>query len=123
MANPVTHWQILTTKPQELEEFYSNLFGWSMTSDNPLGYKTVDTNSADGIGGGLWPIDSSQGHSMVQLFVRVDDLNETVSRAEQLGGKVVIPIQKLPSGDEMAVVVDPDGIPVGMFKGAGSAPQ
>lgn len=122
MPNPVTHWQILTKKPQELEKFYAALFGWSFSADNPLGYKTVATASEEGIGGGMWPISPNEGHSMVQLFIRVEDVNEMVSKAEQLGAKVVIPIQKLPGGDEMAVVVDPDGIPFAMFRSSGSAP-
>lgn len=123
MANPVTHWQILTKQPQELEKFYSTLFGWTVTGDNPLGYKLVDTASADGIGGGIWPISPNEGHSMVQLFIRVDDVKAFVEKAEQLGGKAVIPPQTLPGGDEMAVVVDPDGIPFAMFSGSDTAPM
>jgi hypothetical protein len=33
-------------------------------------------------------------------------------------GKVIIPPQKLPDGDEMAVILDLEGIPVGLFKPA-----
>src|ERR1700677_4253356 len=53
MPNPVMHWQILTRQPKELEDFYSALFGWTISGDNPLGYKQVDTNSTAGIHGGL----------------------------------------------------------------------
>jgi uncharacterized protein len=123
MGSPVTHWQILTKQPQRLQEFYSRLFGWKITSDNPLGYQVVDTGSADGIHGGMWPIAPNEGHGMVQLFIRVDDVEADVTRAVALGASVVIPRQVLPGGDEMAVVVDPDGIPFAIFKGAGSVPQ
>ena len=123
MGSPVMHWQILTKQPQRLQEFYSTLFGWSVTGDNPLGYQTVDTASGKGINGGLWPISPNEGHSMVQLFIRVDDVAEQLTRAAELGGTVVIPRQVLPGGDEMAVVVDPDGIPFAIFKGAGAVPQ
>lgn len=122
MGNPVTHWQILTKDPQKLEEFYSALFGWRISGDNPLGYKMVDTASEDGINGGLWPISPNEGHSMVQLFIQVEDVETHVKKAESLGAKVVIPLQKLPGGDEMAVLTDPDGIPFAMFRGAGSVP-
>jgi predicted enzyme related to lactoylglutathione lyase len=122
MANPVTHWQILTKQPQELEEFYSVLFGWKVSGDNALGYREVDTVSKEGIGGGFWPISANEGRSAVQLFIRVDDVSAYVKKAEKLGGKTVIPPQKLPGGDEMAVVVDPDGIPFAVFRGSGSLP-
>ena len=60
---------------------------------------------------------------MVQLFIRVDDVKAHVKKAESLGARVVIPPQTLPEGDEMAVVVDPDGIPFAIFRGKGSAPR
>lgn len=116
MANPVTHWQILTKQPEKLEAFYSELFGWKISGDNPLGYRTVETNAETGIGGGLWPIGANEGQSGVQLFIRVEDLNLYVENAQKLGARVVIPPQTLPGGDEMAVLIDPDGISFGMFK-------
>jgi uncharacterized protein len=123
MPNPVMHWQILTKQPKKLEDFYSALFGWTISGDNRLGYKQVDTNSTDGIHGGLWPISDQEGHSMVQLFIRVDDVKAHVKKAESLGARIVIPPQTLPEGDEMAVAVDPDGIPFAIFRGKGSVPR
>jgi predicted enzyme related to lactoylglutathione lyase len=116
MGNPVMQWQILTKQPKKLEEFYSKLFGWEVSNDNPLGYMRVDTGSEEGIQGGFWPIGEKEGHSMVQLFIRVPDVKAHVKKAEQLGARIVIPPQMLPDGDEMAVVVDPDGIPFAMFR-------
>jgi len=123
MPNPVMHWQILTKQPKKLEEFYSALFGWKIAVHNPLGYRRVDTVGKEGINGGLWPISEKEGHSMVQLFIRVDDVKAHTKKAEQLGAHIVIPPQTLPEGDEMAVAVDPDGIPFAMFKGTGSVPR
>ncbi|HZQ68713.1 MAG TPA: VOC family protein [Terriglobales bacterium] len=123
MGNPVMHWQILTKNPKKLEEFYAALFGWKISGDNPMGYRQVDTMSAKGIGGGLWPISEKEGHSMVQLFIHVEDVKAHAKKAEGLGAHIVIPPQTLPGGDEMAVAVDPDGIPFAMFRRAGNSPQ
>lgn len=123
MGNPVTHWQILTTQPQRLQQFYTKLFDWRSGDDNELGYQAIDTGHADGIDGGLWPIAPNEGRPMVQLFVRVDDVAAHVAKAVALGATVVIPPQVLPGGDEMAVVVDPDGLPFAMFRGRGSVPN
>ena len=55
----------------------------------------------------------------------IDDAADTVrARASQtrarhqLGGKVVMPLQQLPDGDVMAIILDVEGIPVGIFKPA-----
>lgn len=116
MTNAVMRWQILTKQPKRLEQFYSALFGWKISSDNSLGYMTVDTQSKEGIHGGMWPISEKEGHSAVQLFIRVDDVKTHARKVEQLGGHVVIQPQTLPDGDEMAIAVDPDGIPFGIFR-------
>jgi predicted enzyme related to lactoylglutathione lyase len=123
MTNPVMRWQILTKQAKKLEEFYSALFGWKVSGDNPLGYRQVDTTSKEGIHGGFWPISEKDGHSMVQLFIRVDDVKAQAKKAESLGAHIVIPPQTLPNGDEMVVAVDPDGIPFAMFRSAGSPPR
>ena len=122
MPNPVMHWQILTKQPDKLEKFYSALFGWKISGDNKLGYRMVNTDSKEGIGGGLWPISEKEGHSMVQLFIRVDDVKAHAQKAQSLGAHIVIPPQTLPGGDEMAVAVDPDGIPFAMFRSKGNVP-
>jgi uncharacterized protein len=123
MANPVMHWQILTKQPKQLEDFYSALFGWKVSGDNPLGYRQIDTTSQEGINGGLWPISEKDGRSMVQLFIRVDDVKAHARKAESLGAHIIIPPQTLPGGDQMAVAIDPDGIPFAIFSGAGNAPR
>jgi|HubBroStandDraft_6_1064221.scaffolds.fasta_scaffold06722_7 predicted enzyme related to lactoylglutathione lyase len=116
MPNPVMRWQILTKCPEKLEQFYTAMFGWSVSADNPLGYKQVNTRCLEGIAGGFWPISANEGQSMVQLFIRVDDLESHVRKAQELGARIVVPPQTLPGGEEMAIAVDPDGISFGMFR-------
>lgn len=55
---------------------------------------------------------------MVQLFVEVDYVAAYVEKAKSEGGIVIIPPQKLPDGDEMAIILDLEGIPLGLFKPA-----
>ena len=117
MGRPVTQWQILAKDPDRLEEFYTKLFDWKADRNNPLGYRMVDTGSKRGIHGGIWP-SPPEGHSFVQLFVEVDDVEATAGRAQNLGGQLIIPPQKLPGGDEMAIIQDPEGISVGLWKPA-----
>jgi predicted enzyme related to lactoylglutathione lyase len=54
----------------------------------------------------------------VQLYIEVDDVTACVEKASGLGASVIMPAQKLPDGDEMAIVLDPEGIPFAVFKAA-----
>lgn len=113
MGQPVTAWQIVTRQPEKVQAFYTELFGWEINANNAMGYRTVDTGSAHGIGGGIWPA-PPEAHDFVQLFIEVDDVAATVKRGAALGGKVIVPPQTLPDGDEMAVLQDPAGITFGL---------
>jgi len=107
----------MSKNPDKTAAFYAKLFDWKINTDNALNYRVVDTGSKRGIGGGIWPA-PPEGHGMVTLYVEVDDVARFVEKAKAVGGKIVIPPQKLPDGDEMAVILDPDGLPVGLFKPA-----
>jgi predicted enzyme related to lactoylglutathione lyase len=107
--------QILSKNPDKSAAFYGKLFGWSIDADNALGYRTIETNSDQGIGGGIWPC-PPEGHAFVQFFVHVADISKTVEQARQLGGKVIIAPQKLPDGDELAILHDAEGIPFGVYR-------
>jgi predicted enzyme related to lactoylglutathione lyase len=116
MPNPVMQFQILSKNPDNSAAFYSKLFGWSINADNALGYRTIKTGSENGIEGGIWP-SPPEGHAFVQLFVHVTDMKKIVEQAKQLGGKVIVPPQKLPDGDELAILHDAEGIPFGVYRG------
>jgi uncharacterized protein len=115
MGKPVVQFQILSKTPDETARFYCDLFEWTVDAANPMGYRRVDTGSAEGIGGGIWPA-PPQAPDFVQLFMAVDDMAATVKRAQELGAKVLIPPVTLPEGDEMAVLHDPQGISFGVWR-------
>ena len=115
MANPVVEFQILSKAPDDTARFYSGLFGWTVNDDNPLGYRQINTGSDKGIQGGIWPA-PPQAPTFVQLFVAVNDVGQSVKKAEGLGAKVIIPATTLPEGDEMAVLLDPQGMSFAVCK-------
>ena len=115
MGHPVMQFQLLARDPDKLTAFYGKLFGWRVNADNAMGYRMLDTGSDRGIKGGVWPI-GDEGHPLVQLFVEVDDVPASAAQAEQLGGQVIIPPQVLPDGDEMAIVMDTEGLSFGLMR-------
>lgn len=109
---PVRQFQILSKNPQRAADFYERAFGWTVTADNALAYRTVTTG---GIDGGIWPA-PPDGHGFVQLFLEVPDVPAAAAKAADAGGAIVIPPTTLPGGDELAVIVDPENTPFGLFK-------
>jgi predicted enzyme related to lactoylglutathione lyase len=90
-----------------------------VNADNALGYRRIDTGSTRGIAGGIWPA-PPQAHSFVQLFVEVTDIAGDVERATSLGATVLIPPQRLPEGDQLAILRDPDGMSFGLMQRGGA---
>lgn len=43
MGMPVVHFEVLGSDAAALQHFYSELFDWTIRTDNPLGYGLVDT--------------------------------------------------------------------------------
>ena len=109
MSHPVIQFQILSKSPDSHGQFYADLFGWTIDSNNPLGYRQIGTGSSEGIQGGIWPA-PPQAHAFVQLFIQVEDCAAYVEKAAVLGAKVLVPPQTLPGGQEMAVLLDPQGL-------------
>jgi len=115
MANPVTQFQMISKEPEQTAAFYGGLFGWKIDANNAMGYRRIDTGSKEGIQGGIWPA-PPQAPAFVQLFVGVDDVRTSVASAEKLGARVVIPPTTLPEGDEMAVMLDPQGMSFAVWR-------
>ena len=51
----------------------------------------------------------------MQLFIEAAELESAVARARGLGAQVVVPPQALPEGDALAILVDPEGRPFGVY--------
>ena len=73
--------------------------------------RTMGIVGLGGIGAATTP-----GEAGVKIYMRVDDLDAYLDRAEKLGGQRVVPPTDLP-GDfgRFAIFTDPDGNPVGLW--------
>jgi hypothetical protein len=114
MGQHVVHFEVLGRDAAALQSFYGHLFGWSIDADNPMNYGIVKPDDA-GIGGGVGP--STEGTSLVTFYVEVDDLQAALDRAEELGGKTVMPPMDVPGGPSLAQFTDPEGNRIGIVKG------
>ena len=107
MGAPVVRFEIMGGKGNQLEEFYKELFGWKIESNNPMKYGMVDTGSPGGINGGVGA--SQDGKNRVSVYIEVEDLSAALANVEKLGGKTILPPSQVPSGPKLAMFADPAG--------------
>jgi uncharacterized protein len=119
MGAAVAWFEVTSDDPARAQKFYAELFGWQITAGpGSGGYSIVDTGAGEGaIGGGIGPSACSDDPTGVKIYLRVDDLEAYLAKAEQLGGKRVGEPTELPEGwGTVAVLTDPDGNQVGLWK-------
>jgi predicted enzyme related to lactoylglutathione lyase len=86
MGDPVTNWEINSADPAKARKFYSDVLGWKMNFMPENNYTFVDTDAGGkGIGGGIGPLRGPK--PFVTFYVVVKDLNATMKKATDGGGK------------------------------------
>jgi hypothetical protein len=114
MGQPVVHFEIAGKDAKRLQDFYANLFDWKIDADNPMNYGLVAAGEG-GIGGGIFQ-GPAEMPAYLTFYVRVDDLQAYLNKAEGLGGKAVVPPTPIPNVGSFAMFTDPDGHLIGIFK-------
>jgi predicted enzyme related to lactoylglutathione lyase len=115
MGSSVVHWEISARDGKRAQEFYGKLFDWKIDANNPMAYGLVDTGGA-GINGGIGQVQDGQPPD-VTFYVQVSDLQEYLDKAEDLGGKTLVPPTEIPNTVTFALFQDLDGNTVGLVKG------
>jgi predicted enzyme related to lactoylglutathione lyase len=114
MGQPVVHFEISGKDFKKSIDFYKNLFDWKVELWGDMPYGMVQPQSERSIGGGIGA--AQQGQPNVTFYIQVDDLQAYLNKAEQLGGKMVVPPSPIPGVGSMAMFSDPDGNILGLFK-------
>ena len=113
MPNPVVHVEILGSDAPRLQTFYRDLFGWDITL-NPIGYGyvPVEPTAPVKLTGGIGA--SQTGKPLLTFYVKVADPKAILKRAQELGGRTVMPPTEVPGGITFARFADPEGNEVGI---------
>jgi predicted enzyme related to lactoylglutathione lyase len=120
MGQPVVHFEIIGKDAERLRSYYSQLFGWQIDADNPLGYGMVSRDedlSAGGIGisGGVGAgPEGYAGH--VTFYIAVPDVEAALAKAESLGGSRVMGPETVMEQVEIGLFNDPEGHLIGVVK-------
>src|SRR5438445_8161059 len=105
MGQPVVHWEIMAKDAEKAKEFYSKLFGWTISVQQPMNYGLVKTGGQGGIDGGIFAREGVPPY--VTFYVQVDDLQAALNNAKILGGKTVMGTIPIPSITRIQVVTHP----------------
>jgi predicted enzyme related to lactoylglutathione lyase len=121
MGQAVVHFEVVGKDGDKLQSYYSDLFGWNITSDNPMNYGMVDAKdnkTADGgggIGGGVGQGPEGYG-GHVTFYVAVPDVEEALQKAESLGGTRVMGPEEIMGMVTLGQFKDPEGHLVGVVQ-------
>lgn len=110
--------ELLTTDQPGSVAFYTKVFGYGTKSMDmgPMGtYQVLERDGKQR--GGI--MKSPMGGPTAWLsYVVVEDVDASAARAAKLGAKPIVPASDIPGIGRFAVIADPTGATVALFKGA-----
>ena len=110
--NRVTHFEIYTDKPESVQPFYQNVFGWKFRKfeGGPMEYWLVTTgdDTNPGINGGVTRPREGQNAGTLNT-IAVESLDRTIDKIEQRGGRICVPKMAIPTVGWLAYAEDPAG--------------
>lgn len=113
--NNVCHVEISVKDAIKASGFYKDLFGWKI--DNAMGDEYIMFQPESGPGGAFSKTDNHQPGNNVVSYFEVDDIDNYLKRAEELGGKQVVPKTEIPGHGWFGQASDLDGNVIGFFTG------
>ena len=122
MANPFVHVELSTSDVAKAKSFYGSLFDWKLEDvDIPGGptYTIVGVGDT-GTGGGMMKHPVPGAPSVWLAYVHVDDIDVATKKARELGAKIARDVTEVPGFGWLAIIVDPTGAELGLWKAAPS---
>ena len=122
---PIAWFEVLGTDGDRLRSFYARLFGLRRVDVTPE-ISSGGLRAGPHTAGPIDPLDGGEGHGHVTVFVEVEHLEETLRKAETLGGKTITgPMTFLDKRSSakgtrtvtFAYFADPEGHVIGLCRG------
>jgi predicted enzyme related to lactoylglutathione lyase len=112
MGRPVVHFEIGCRDKEKTSHYFSQLFGWNITPAGPA--HNIDTGAAGAISGHITSL-GHEPHNYTMFYVEVEDVQTSLNKAVELGGKKIVGPVSIPTGT-FAWFADPDGNMIGLVK-------
>lgn len=106
---------------QKATDFYVNALDFGMTEHDmgEMGKYRMLTRNGQAVCGVLGTADNPQLNDVPPhwaTYVAVDDVDARLAKCQQLGAKLVVPPMDIPSVGRMALISDPQGAHIWIFK-------
>jgi hypothetical protein len=112
---------LMTTDVKAAERFYGGVVGWKATDSGAPGQQYTLFNVGDRGVAGMLAITSDMAEHGARPgwlgYISADDVDQTLSRIKQEGGKALMGPQEVPGVIRFAMVADPQGAPFYVAKG------
>ena len=125
----IVHFEITSDNVERSKKFYSDLFGWNIekvpAEKLPEGVEYWGINTKDhegntGVNGGMMKRMKAEQQGILN-YVDVKSVEESSTKAQQLGGKVIMPKMAVPGMGYMAVCLDTENNTFGLWQSDTSA--
>ena len=117
MTQPVSYLELNSPDLQASTGFFTTVFGWTPQPFAAPDYLVAPHGDKPGIDTALMPSRDGQPRSVP--VIRVDDLEDAISRVEANAGTVVVPPFELNGVGRGCYVVDPAGLLIGLHSYSG----
>lgn len=112
-------YELMTTDPKGAFAFYSEIMGWGIEdAPGPMPYQMF-TNQGNPTAG-LMELPAEMKENNVPPhwlgYVATDDIEASMTKAQELGGKALVPPMEVPGGGKFSVLSDPTGGALGLFQ-------
>jgi len=114
--------ELVTPNPAAAIAFYPAITGWTVQpfADNPS-YKMWSAGQT--MIGGVMDLPGGPSAPPHWLpYVGVDDVDDSVRQAVGLGANVQVPAQDIPNVGRFAILIDPQGAAIALFRSSGRPP-
>ncbi len=104
-ARPLVHFEITTANPEKMRTFYSTMFNWDIKEGAVMPMRAGIGGPLPGPGGTL----RQSNRPGISLYFQVLHIDQSLARAEELGGKIIAQPKLQATGQTTASILDPDG--------------
>ena len=117
----VFNWiDLSTTDSAGARAFYGGLLGWTANvvpiGDSGMDYTFFELDGHAVAGGGQMSDEQATAQPPAWTsYVKCDDIDAAVARAEAAGGTVLMPAMEIPNSGRMAILIDPSGAVFGIW--------
>jgi len=107
---------LMTSDTQRTRAFYEGVLGWqALEANEEFGGYFMFMNDGVPVAGAMPNHSEGAIPDVWSTYLRVNDVDATLSRAHQLGGQVMAPAVRVGDLGTMAVLADPAGAGIGLW--------